>query len=422
MPTPLFASLALLCAFQTPAPNPQAPPGNYAIVGATVEIGDGSKIEGATVVVQDGKIAGLGVGIPVPAGFDSVDGKAWTIYPTFIDAYCTDGTSLTPPTPKTISISPSEPKPKMDPEYRKGICPELKASEKPAIDDSFIGKWRGQGFGLAMLVPRAGSLRGQACLAKVDKVDNVVLNPSTGQCMMMAAGSGGGPYPGSSMGIVALMRQTLYDAQRYQELLDLGEKPTEDKSLAALVPVVGGKTKTFFFANTENDVVRALNFRKEFGLDLVVVSARDSLKRAKDLVDNKIPVTLSLDWGSEPTAPTDPQPAKILEERKRLWSERTKVGIGLASAGVAVGLGTFGVDPAEFRKNLAKLIGFGLPRDVALKALTLVPAAELGIADQYGALASGKPANFTVLTGDFAKEDTKTVMVVLDGVRKEVKP
>ena len=422
MPTPLFASLALLCAYQTPTPAPTAPPGNYAIVGATVEIGDGSKIEGATIVVQDGKIAGLGVGIAVPAGFDSIDGKAWTIYPTFIDAYCTDGTNLTTPTPKTIAISPSEPKPKMDPEYRKGICPELKASDKPAIDDSFIGKWRGQGFGLAMLVPRAGSLRGQACLAKIDKLDNVVLNPSTGQCMMVASGSGGGPYPGSTMGIVALMRQTLYDAQHYQDLRDLGEKPTEDKSLAALAPALGGKTKTFFFANSENDVVRALNFRKEFGLDLVVVSARDSLKRAKDLAESKIPVTLSLDWGSEPTAPTDPQPAKILEERKRIWTERTKVGVGLAGAGVPISLGTFGVDPAEFRKNLGKLIGLGLPRAVALKALTLVPAEELGLTSAYGALASGKPANFTVLTGDFAKEDTKTVMVVLDGVRKEVKP
>ena len=420
MPIPLLASLALLSAIQTPtAPAPL--PANYAILGATVEIGDGAILKDATIVVQDGRIVGLSADAAVPAGFATVDGKAWTIYPTFIDSYCTDGTNITVPTPTTISISATEAKPTMNPGYRKGICPEVRAAEKPAIDDSFVGKWRTQGFGLVMLAPKNGSLRGQAGLAKVDPADNV-LNPSTGQCMMMSSGTGGGPYPGSAMGIVALMRQTLYDAQRYQAQLDLGEKPTEDKSLAALAPALGGKAKTYFFANTENDVTRALNFRKEFGLDLVVVSGRDCLKRAADLVAQKVPVTLSLDWGSEPTAPTDPQPAKIFEERKRIWTERTKVGVGLAAAGVSLSLGTFGMEPADVRKNLAKLITLGLPRDVALNALTTVPAAAFGLSDRYGVLATGKPANFTVLTGDFAKEDTKAVMVVLDGVRKEVKP
>ncbi|HSJ99869.1 MAG TPA: hypothetical protein VK932_01465, partial [Kofleriaceae bacterium] len=57
-----------------------------AITGATVHPRGGAKLEGATVVIRDGKIAEVGAGVAVPAGARVIDGKGKVVAPGFIDA------------------------------------------------------------------------------------------------------------------------------------------------------------------------------------------------------------------------------------------------------------------------------------------------------------------------------------------------
>jgi hypothetical protein len=63
-----------------------------------------------------------------------------------------------------------------------------------------------------------------------------------------------------------------------------------------------------------------------------------------------------------------------------------------------------------------------LPKDVALKALTIYPAEIFGVAEQLGSIEKGKIANLVVTTGDIFNKDTKVKNVFIDGKLFDIKP
>ncbi|MCH2581939.1 MAG: hypothetical protein MK133_12180, partial [Planctomycetes bacterium] len=60
---------------------------DLAITAATVHIGNGEVLEGATVLVSDGKIAALGKdgGVQIPAGAERIDASGLHLMPGMID-------------------------------------------------------------------------------------------------------------------------------------------------------------------------------------------------------------------------------------------------------------------------------------------------------------------------------------------------
>jgi hypothetical protein len=65
--------------------------------------------------------------------------------------------------------------------------------------------------------------------------------------------------------------------------------------------------------------------------------------------------------------------------------------------------------------NVGEVIGAGLDRDVALRAMTLEPAAMLGVDDRLGSLEKGKDANLVFLDGDPFEPSTRIQAVMLEG-------
>jgi hypothetical protein len=70
--------------------------------------------------------------------------------------------------------------------------------------------------------------------------------------------------------------------------------------------------------------------------------------------------------------------------------------------------------------NVRKAIAAGLPRDVALEALTIRPAEIAGVAEQLGSIEVGKIANLVVAEGEPLTDSAKVRAVFVDGVRYEV--
>jgi imidazolonepropionase-like amidohydrolase len=58
------------------------------------------------------------------------------------------------------------------------------------------------------------------------------------------------------------------------------------------------------------------------------------------------------------------------------------------------------VAPEELQVQAAVAVRLGLDWQVALQALTIAPARQIGIADRVGSLAVGKDADFQVVAGD----------------------
>jgi imidazolonepropionase-like amidohydrolase len=61
-------------------------------------------------------------------------------------------------------------------------------------------------------------------------------------------------------------------------------------------------------------------------------------------------------------------------------------------------------------------MAFGLPREAALRAITLAPAEIFGVADQIGSIEPGKAANLVVTNGDILDHRTVVTHVLIDGV------
>ena len=65
-----------------------------AITGGTVALGDGSDpIVGGTVIIQNGKILGAGIGIPVPRGAEMIDARGKWVTPGIIGGFSRLGLS-----------------------------------------------------------------------------------------------------------------------------------------------------------------------------------------------------------------------------------------------------------------------------------------------------------------------------------------
>lgn len=65
--------------------------------------------------------------------------------------------------------------------------------------------------------------------------------------------------------------------------------------------------------------------------------------------------------------------------------------------------------------DVGELVGAGLDRETALRALTSEPAALLGVGDRLGSLEKGKDANLVFLSGDPFEPATRIQAVMLDG-------
>ena len=66
----------------------------YALTGGTVIAAPGEVLEGATVVLRDGLIEAVGVGVEAPPDADSIDVTGRFVYPALIDAHSELGLGL----------------------------------------------------------------------------------------------------------------------------------------------------------------------------------------------------------------------------------------------------------------------------------------------------------------------------------------
>ena len=61
------------------------------------------------------------------------------------------------------------------------------------------------------------------------------------------------------------------------------------------------------------------------------------------------------------------------------------------------------------------LEGFGLPREAALRAITLSPAEIFGVSDALGSIEVGKAATLILTNGDILDHRTNITNVIIDG-------
>ncbi len=434
-------SVAALVAVRTGSAQSQGEA--YAIRGGTVVTVTGAVIQKGTVVVRNGLIQSVGADVPIPGDARIVDATGMYVYPGLIDSHTAYGVRQeapaggqgrggggAPPTDPAqfflaqVAAQSAQP-------ANTGLLPETSVVDQmQPVNDTTFDTQRAAGFTTALTAPRTGVFQGQSAIINLgtDAAEKLILKAPVTLNASLGSGRGfGGGYPGSPMGVIAFLRQSFMDAQHYREEWSRYNKnprgmqrPQVNKSLAALQPVINGEMPLVITANSQREIERAVALAEEFKLKLYVSGATQSYLIADWLKSKDVTVLLSLSYPQKPAGLEDPESESLRTLRER--ADAPKAAAALQKAGVrfAFTSGTL-ARPADFVVNAARAIEAGLPKDEALKAMTIYPAQIFGLSEQLGSIEKGKIANLIVTSADLFARDTKVKHVFVDGKPFEIK-
>jgi imidazolonepropionase-like amidohydrolase len=209
---------------------------------------------------------------------------------------------------------------------------------------------------------------------------------------------------------VEQIRKILRDAEAYGRALDASgadarlPRPDRDAVLESLVPFVRGQKPVIFRADRDADIRAAVRFAEEMKLKPIILGGDEAVKAAAFLKDHKVPVVVTgtLDL---PSREDDPYDAKY------------EMAAKLQQAGVqfAISTGDIAAVVRDLPYTAGMAASFGLPKDEALKSVTLYPAQIIGAAGQLGSLDVGKIANVVVTDGDLLEARTNIRHLFING-------
>jgi len=206
------------------------------------------------------------------------------------------------------------------------------------------------------------------------------------------------------------LRQKLDDAQAYAKAKEAAAKDKSipaheiDLGLEALIPVIKGEVPVIISANEEREIKGAIELADKYKLKLIITGGDDAIKVAKELKEKNIPVVLGgvLELPGDEDSPYDDSYARAGELNK---------------AGVKIAL-TTSDEPADVRLlpyHAGTAAAFGLPKEEALKAVTIYPAQIFGVDKQIGSIETGKIANLVITDGDILELRTKVKQMFIAG-------
>ena len=438
--------------------------GEHALTGILAHVRPGVTLTNATLLIREGRIASLGVGINVPASARTWNLPGTHVYAGFIDPYLTLGTpaapvntsgtegsgasvgagSLTSGAPRFFGV-PGQERDPGSPGPAHGLAdvtPERRMLEGLSPDPKELAALRELGFTAANIVPSKGILRGQSVAISLSEVspNRAILRPDTAQHVAFVLGSGGeAAYPKSLMGSIATVRQAWMDAAWYrasqpqvspQDPAAAAKAPPRSEfnaALASLQPTLGPKAAqpVVFEAGSALMQDRAFRVATEAGVRPQLVASGQEWRRPDllaPMAKASVPFIVPLHFPALPKFPEEAAWDSVSLDLLRAWDWAPENPAVLARSGLTIALTTHALpERKSFRTQLRAALDRGLPESEALAALTTAPAALCGLEDSLGTLESGKRAHLTLVEPGpgFFEPSSRVVAVWIDGIAYE---
>ncbi len=417
-------------------------PAVFALTNATLVTEPGNVVNNATIVIRDGIIEAAGRRVSAPADATVIDLNGKTVYPGFIDMYSEIGMPDlgSPPGARNISDIPDEYLEMIQGIMRTQVTedagraavhwnPQVRSFYRSASvfqpDKDEASTLRSQGFVLAQVVPKHGIFRGYSTVASLGEEDAnfLIAREDVAQVMSFSRSRElGGGYPTSLMGVIALMRQTFYDADWYERAHEAYRsqaglpQPELNISLAALSDAVRGGTPFIADASDEIGFLRAYDISREFSLDMWVLGSGDEYKRIDAVSRTNLPVIVPVNFRQAPSVEKPEDAMNTSLSQLRDWYLEPENPAKLVQAGVPVTFTSNGLrNKGDFLGKLRTAVKRGLSEEDALRALTVTPAGMLGVDNKYGTVAEGKAASLVITDGNIFDEATSVQQVWVDG-------
>jgi imidazolonepropionase-like amidohydrolase len=400
-------TIALTCAFfagslfgQSVIMNNPGKKPLVAIRNATIYPVTSAPIANGTIVFDKGVITAVGANVTVPAGATVIDGTGLSVYPGLFDAGCQVGLAEISSVPGSVDVAELG-----------DINPNARAEIAINPHSNLIPVTRINGITTALVEPEGGIISGSSAVVQFAGWTPQEMTLKAPAAMHIhfprlrtGGGFGGEEVPQDEEAEkeakknytrqIDKLRDTLHDAQAYAKAAAARKNDPNvkrfdrDVMLDALVPVVEGREAVVLHANLERDIRAALKFADEFKLKVILADAEDAAKVIPELKSRNIPVILGPILAL-PSHEDDPYDLLFTNAK------------ALHDAGIPFAIQSSDQHNARnLPYHAAACAAFGLPREEALKAITIYPAQIFGVADRVGSLEVGKMANVIVTDGD----------------------
>jgi imidazolonepropionase-like amidohydrolase len=354
-----------------------------AITGGTVYPVSGPKIENATVLIRDGRIAAVGANVAVPAGATRIDAAGKWITPGLIDGAGQMGL-------REISAVQNTNESQL---RGNEIAAAFNVLEGINPASTLIPVNRIEGVTTTLAVPNGSLIWGQAALIDLDGATIEAMRVKSPVAMVADLSEGSKDAGGGSRaGVAQRLRRVFDDALEYArrgpnyQRAQNEELAASSADLQALLPVLRGQLPLIAIANRRSDIETALRIGREYKLRLILAGAAEAWMIPGQIAAAGVPVLV--------------EPLQNLPSYDALGIRYENAPL-LAKGGVKIALmETATENTRNLRQQAGNAVANGMTWDQALRAVTLTPAEIFGVADRYGSLDAGKVANVVVWSGD----------------------
>ena len=412
-----------------------------AIVNGNVATGNGSgPVQGATVVIRDGRVVAAGQGVSVPADATVIDASGKWVTPGIVAGFSRLGLADV-----DLGAGGAD-----DTSARNGPF-SAAIDVTPAINPMYqtIAVNRADGVTRAVVAPSTAKsiFAGQGAVIDTGADMDPITKARAFQFVEMGetgANDAGGSRPSAHV----LFRNALREARelaRYAPVSssraaapDAREEPTvrnpnesrvygpdarrsDDVLLtrfdaAALVPVLQGRQQLLVHVERASDILQVIDLKREFpSLKIVIVGATEGWMVGPDIARSGIPVIASA---------MNDLPASF----EQLAATQSNIG-RMLSAGVNVSVGMIddndtrqAFNERQYAGNLVALTkvpgATGVDWGEALRLITSAPAEALGMGGEIGSLQPGRRADVVIWSGDPLDTRSAALQVFIDGVQQ----
>jgi imidazolonepropionase-like amidohydrolase len=340
----------------------------------------------------------------VPAGAEVIDCKGLKIYPGMIDGGTQVGLSEVGSDKKTQDFNEAG-----------EVIPQVKALTAVNPNSSVIPVTRVSGVTTVITKPDGGLFPGTAALINLhgytpDQMyagfEGIVMNfPNTGRRGFFDRRSDEEIKKAAEKSLKKL--DEVWDrAFQYHQL----DSATKGKGLSyypemeALLPVVRGEKMLMVEVNAAKDIRSEVKWIGERKVKKVVLTGvAEGWRVADEIAKANIPVI---------AGPVIALPTRDYDRYDQIYAYPCQ----MKKAGVKVAIRTADIENV---RNLPYHAGFaaafGMSKDDALRAITIVPAEIFGVDNKLGSIEKGKNATLIVCDGDPMETKTQITHVFIDG-------
>jgi len=374
------------------------------IMNGTVHVGNGQVLSNTSIEIKEGKITAIGSNITPLAGATVADAKGKHVYPGLILSNSNLGLV------EVNSVRATSDAREIG-EYN----PSIRSLVAYNTDSKVINTLKSNGITHANIVPEGATISGSSSVVQLDawNWEDAAYASDNGMHMNMPAlfnrpnrfaaflGQQGPQQDPIKRGLEQIeeIKSFFREANVY---LNQSQHAATNLKFEGVRSLFSKKQKLFIHCDVVREILAAIDFKNEFGFDIVLVGASESYQVADLLKKNNIPVILS-QMHALPTLADD-----AVDLPYQLPALLHKAGVLFAINDE---------DGQNRGKNLPFNAGtaaaYGLPKEEALAAITLNPAKILGIANRTGSLEVGKDANIVISEGDILDMRSSNISFVM---------